>query len=419
MEEEIHVKPIFETERRVFSVAEITRTIRFTLEDKFGSVWIDGEISNFVHHSSGHMYFSLKDSESAIQGVMFRGENARLKFRPENGMKVVCRGRISVYAQRGNYQLVADAMEPHGLGQLQAAYEALKKKLTAEGLFAPERKRALPYLPACVGIITSPTGAVIRDILHVLARRHNGLRILFSPVQVQGDGAKNDVARAIAEQNEFGQAEVIVVARGGGSLEDLWAFNEEVVARAIAGSKIPVISAVGHETDYTIADFVADHRAPTPSAAAEIVLPRKEDLLDQIGQLRRAADRAVVEKVRVLETELEVLKGARVLRDPLERVRENMQEIDDLSASLKKAALEHVRMLGEVLRHDTSKLEALGPAACLLRGFSIAFGGGKIVKSVRGLKSGELLKLHFSDGEADARVEKIRRDPSAADAASG
>ncbi len=409
-EPEIQLEEDFSQTRKVYTVSDLNRMSDFTLQDKFGSIWVEGEISNFTHSSAGHMYFSLKDAESTLQAAIFRGENMRLKFRPENGMKVLCRGRVGVYAKQGRYQLVADTMEPQGLGALQAAFEALKKKLAAEGLFAPERKRPLPYLPDCIGIVTSPTGAVIRDMLHVLARRHHGARIIFCPVQVQGENAKDEIARAIADLNEHGCAEVIIVARGGGSMEDLWAFNEETVARAIAGSRIPVISAVGHETDYTIADFVADLRAPTPSAAAELVAPAKEELVDQITGLRRALDRAALGQIETLRVDLENILNARVLRDPLEIVRENMQALDDVALELREAALEYVGRLGEQLRHDTSKLTALGPAACLLRGFAIAFreSDKKLIKSAQGLKIGDLLKLHLSDGEADARVENVR-----------
>ena len=267
-----------DTPKKVFTVGEITRNIRFTLEDKFSSVWVEGEISNFIHHGSGHMYFSLKDAEAGLQAVMFRQENARMRFKPENGMRVVCRGRVSVYPARGQYQLVCEAMEPKGVGDLQIAFEQLKKKLAAEGLFDEGRKRPVPHLPRCVGIVTSLTGAVIRDMLHVTARRFPGAHFLIAPAKVQGEGAKEEIVQALRDLDASGLVDVIVLARGGGSLEDLWAFNEEIVARAIAASGTPVVSAIGHEVDYTIADFVADLRAPTPSAAAEVLFPEKAEL---------------------------------------------------------------------------------------------------------------------------------------------
>jgi len=262
-----------DTERKVFTVSQLNRQIRYTLEDEFSSVWVEGEISGFTHHSSGHMYFSIKDAESTLSCVMFRRENVKLRFKPEVGLKVICHGRVSVYAPRGQYQLMADSLEPKGLGDLQLAFEQLKKKLAQEGLFDPSLKKPIPFMPHCIGVITSPTGAVIHDMQHVWERRFPDVHLIIYPVKVQGEAAKKDICRAIQDFNEYGRADVLILARGGGSMEDLWAFNEEIVARAIAASDIPVISAVGHEVDYTIADFVADLRAPTPSVAAELVLP--------------------------------------------------------------------------------------------------------------------------------------------------
>ncbi len=274
------------TQRRVFSISEITKNIRSVLEENFSGVWVEGEISNFKFHTSGHMYFSLKDEFSQIQCVMFRSENAKLDFDPKEGLSVVCFGRVSVYPVRGQYQLYAERMEPKGLGALQLKFQQLKEKLKKEGLFDEARKREIPYLPNRIGIVTSIDGAALKDILNVLDRRFSTVSILINPVAVQGAGAAASIAEAIEDFNRLKNVDVLIVGRGGGSLEDLWAFNEEIVARAIFNSRIPVISAVGHEVDFTIADFVADLRAATPSAAAEIVMPMKEELILRISDLK-------------------------------------------------------------------------------------------------------------------------------------
>ncbi|NQT23426.1 MAG: exodeoxyribonuclease VII large subunit, partial [Candidatus Omnitrophica bacterium] len=255
--------------KTIFTVTKLTRNIRAILEQNFGTLWVEGEISNFTKHQSGHMYFSIKDEGSVLPCVLFRSSNAKLKFEMKAGMHVLCFGRISVYDKRGQYQLYVERVEPKGAGALQMALEQLKEKLRKEGLFDELNKKPIPYLPRRVGVITSPTGAAIRDILNVTKRRFANIEILLNPVRVQGEMAKHEIVEAIAEFNKMKGLDVIILARGGGSLEDLWAFNEEIVARAIYDSKIPIISAVGHEVDWTISDFVGDFRAPTPSAAAE------------------------------------------------------------------------------------------------------------------------------------------------------
>ena len=264
--------------RRIYSVAELSLEIRNLLERQFPDVWVTGEVSNLRAAGSGHLYFTLKDETAQLRAVCFRNQARYLKFKPQDGLAVIARGRLSVYEARGEYQLYVEFLEPAGLGALQLAFEQLKQKLAAEGLFDPARKKPLPMLPRVIGVVTSPTGAVIRDILRILHRRFRNINVLIYPVKVQGEGAAQEIAQGIEYFNRQAPVDVMIVARGGGSLEDLWAFNEEVVARAIAASKIPVISAVGHETDFTIADFVADLRAPTPSAAAELVVRRKQDL---------------------------------------------------------------------------------------------------------------------------------------------
>ena len=264
-----------EAERRVFSVSDLTRDVRLLLEQSFASVWVEGEVTNFKRHTSGHLYFGLKDESAQLQCVMFRRENAALRFEMTEGLKVVCLGRVSVYALRGQYQLYAERIEPKGIGELQLRFEQLKEKLRQEGLFEPERKKRLPFFPSRVALVTSVDGAALRDMLHVIDRRCPAVNVLIHAVPVQGPAAAPAIADALDDLNAARAADVVILARGGGSLEDLWAFNEEAVARAIFRSRIPVISAVGHETDFTIADFVADVRAATPSVAAELVLPPK------------------------------------------------------------------------------------------------------------------------------------------------
>jgi len=273
--------------RRVYTVTELTRDLKLVIEESFSGLWIEGEISKFFVHTSGHAYITLKDSKSVIEAVMWKGGRSYLRFDPKVGDQVVCRGRLSVFGPRSQYQLIIEAMEPKGLGALAAAFEKLKKKLAAEGLFDKQRKKPLPYISWNVGIVTSPTGAVIRDMVRTLRRRFPGLGVVLRPAKVQGEGAADQVAQGIADLNEYGKVDVIIVGRGGGSIEDLWAFNEEVVARAIAKSAIPVISAVGHETDFTIADFVADLRASTPTAAAEQVAPERAAVEEYISDMVR------------------------------------------------------------------------------------------------------------------------------------
>src|SRR6185436_7887551 len=278
-----------ETERHPLSVSELTASIRTNLEKSFASIWVEGEISNFHKHSSGHWYFTLKDELAQLRAVCYRSSNQRIRFRPEDGLLLRARGRLTVYEPKGEYQLIAETLEPAGAGALQLAFEQTKARLQSEGLFATELKRAIPLFPRRIGIVTSPTGAAIRDILHVISRRTRTVHVLFAPARVQGEGAAHEVVRAIKFLNEHhaggGGIDVIIVGRGGGSVEDLWAFNEEVVARAIRSSAIPVISAVGHETDFTIADFAADLRAPTPSAAAEIVAAHEAELCSRLAAL--------------------------------------------------------------------------------------------------------------------------------------
>jgi len=371
-------------EKHIYTVSELTRYIRTVLEDTFPAVWVEGEISNFIQHTSGHMYFSLKDESSVLNCVLFKGINQRLKFKPGNGQKVIAAGKISVYDKRGQYQLYVEKIEPKGIGALQLALEQLKKRLEKEGLFDKARKKPIPYLPQRIGVITSPTGAAIRDILNVTKRRFQNVDLILNPVRVQGKGSELEIAEAIEDFNKFKKLDVIIVGRGGGSLEDLWAFNEEIVARAIFESKIPIISAIGHEIDWTIADFVSDFRAPTPSAAAELVIPRKEDLKKRVEEL-----------------------VTRIKQYPLELLQQYEQELDDLIKDLAKSMKHIVDITQGKLENLWGKLHALSPFAVLDRGYSITtkIETKKVLKDIKELKTGDLIKTRLKKGEINSKIQ--------------
>jgi exodeoxyribonuclease VII large subunit len=324
----------FGPERKIYSVSELSQEIKQLLEGTFPDVWVMGEVSNFRAAGSGHLYLTLKDARAQLRAVCFRNQARYLKFKPQDGISVIARGHLSIYEARGEYQLYVEYLEPAGLGALQLAFEQLKQKLAAEGLFDLARKKPLPLLPRTVGVVTSPTGAVVRDILRVLRRRFRNMNVLLYPVKVQGEGAPEEIVEGVQYFNRERLVDVIIIARGGGSLEDLWAFNEEVVARAIAASTIPVISAVGHETDFTIADFVADLRAPTPSAAAELVVHRKQDFQTELHhRVRRMAQvmRLKLSEARQRWTELRMHRVFQTMRSKIE---ERAQRVDDLRVAL-------------------------------------------------------------------------------------
>ncbi|MDZ4224793.1 MAG: exodeoxyribonuclease VII large subunit, partial [bacterium] len=368
---------------KIFSVGELTRQIRSLLETSYAEVWITGEISNFKAHTNGHFYFTLKDDKSQINAVMFRGSNSRLAFKPEDGMEALCHGKVTVYEVRGQYQIVVDHIEPKGIGALQMAFEQLKKKLGKEGLFDAARKRTLPFLPKKIGVVTSPTGAAIRDILNILRRRFPEAGVLLVPVKVQGDGAKEEIAEAIRLLNQQGDVDVMIVGRGGGSIEDLWAFNEEVVARAIFASNIPVISAVGHEVDFTIADFTADMRAPTPSAAAELVIPRKQDLEASLQNMRERLNQAVSKDFP-----------------------QWMMRVDQLTEGLGRGLQVGLEKRGDYLKRLMSNLDHLSPLHILGKGYSLVqkVGSAMPVKKASALKKGDDLQITFSEGKCLAKV---------------
>jgi len=394
--------PLFSENPPAFlTVSELNQIVKATLEKELDAFWVVGEISNFRVPPSGHLYFTLKDDKSQIAAVMFRRQGMSLSFQPENGMEVFCFGRVSVYPVRGDLQLYVEKVEPKGQGALYLAFEQLKKKLAEEGLFAAERKRALPFLPASIGIVTSLQGAALRDILRILGDRYPKRR-----VKVQGEGAAVEIAEGITELGHSGKVEVMIVGRGGGSLEDLWAFNEEVVARAIFAAPVPVISAVGHEIDFTIADFVADHRAPTPTAAAEMVVPRKADLMERVEDLEARMLREIQGRI---EREREAWTGlVRRLADPRRRLQENQMLLDDLSLSLWRRFQDRLGRLRERLTHDAGRLSGLSPLAVLERGYSIAhkMPEALIVKDSDSLKIGDLLRVTFARGKSLCRVEQ-------------
>ncbi len=401
--------PNSEKEKHIYTVSELTKYIRVILEDSFHAVWIEGEVSNYTLHSSGHIYFSLRDANSSLKCAFFRRANEKLKFKMKDGMKMICFGAISVYEARGDYQLIVEEVEPKGIGALQLQFQQLKEKLLKEGLFDESRKVPIPFLPTRIGVVTSPTGAAIRDILNIARRRFSNVEIIINPVKVQGAGAKTEIANAIRQFNKLKNIDVMIVTRGGGSLEDLWPFNEEVVARAIYESEIPVISAVGHEIDYTISDFVSDFRAPTQSAAAELVIPKKEDLVKVINTSVTRLKNAIAGKINTLTERLATLKESYILRQPLNLIVQYEQKIDDLRKDIAIRIDHIVKMRGENFNLLASKLEALSPLAILNRGYSITtkLPEGAIVKSSKVLKKNDIVETKLGSGKFKSRVEEI------------
>jgi exodeoxyribonuclease VII large subunit len=393
----------------VLTVSEITRAIKGLLETHIGAVQVSGEISNLTRHSSGHLYFTLKDHGAQISAVMFRGHAMSMFFRPENGMEVICSGSVTVYEPRGNYQIVVAEMLPRGEGALQVAFEKLKRRLHDEGLFDPSRKRPLPAFPRVIALVTSPTGAAVRDLISVIRRRNPSVRMILVPVQVQGAGAAQEIADALDRCNAFGGIDVIIAGRGGGSIEDLWAFNEEIVARAIARSSIPIVSAVGHEVDFTIADFVADVRAATPSVAAEVAVPDAGELVVMIRDISTALRKSVNSMLARNWLRLSSLSGTRVLARPLDRLLPYMQTLDLTKSAVQDAAalrLERAANTIEVARH---RILAHDPDRMLRKGYAAVSKDGVPVTSTLMLQSGDRVRMRFHDGEATAAIQEIDR----------
>ena len=445
----------FQPQRRVFSVRDLVSTVRTGLEREYTDVWIGGEISNYRPADSGHLYFTLKDGEAQLRVVMFRMQARLLRFRPENGMEIVARGRVTVYESRGELQLIAEYLEPKGAGALQIAFEQLKAKLAAEGLFDSARKKPIPALPRCIGIVTSPRGAAIHDMLNVMRRRHASASLLIYPAQVQGEAAASEVVAGIRYFNKSGKVDVIVIARGGGSLEDLAAFNNEGLARAIFASEIPIISAIGHETDFTIADFVADLRAPTPSAAAEMVITARQQLEDQIGSLARRLEHGVRYRLMLNRSRFQELGEHRAVMRITDAVRRREQRLDDLSARLlasqreslqkyrRRLELAAVRVRHHDLRRQfqgmqkelhglashlprairtrlfahrarleqaSARLDALSPLKILERGYAVVFDAAGIpISSAGSVNVGDALSIRLAKGSVGAQVTEVKR----------
>ncbi len=391
-----------------FTISQLTGQVKEFLES-LPACWVIGEISKFTLQPSGHRYFSLKDEGSQLDCVLFKFQSRGLTFTPEPGMKVMVYGQLTVYPPRGTYQFRAQRLQPAGAGELAQAFEQLKARLEAEGLFAPERKRPLPRFPRQVGVVTSPTGAVIRDIIHVLERRAPGVQVILRPAKVQGVGAAEEIAQGIADLNRFTEVDILIVGRGGGSPEDLWPFNEEVVARAIYASAKPVISAVGHEIDYTIADYVADYRAPTPSAAAEVVAQDYGELRRQVAELRRRLERASDYGLEARQQRLEQASPSRLWEQLRDHLEERSQYADEQLQTLTTAFDRRLRVLVERFDRAALRLEARSPLANLSRGFAyVQRPDGQPVRSHRELEVGNSLVLRFAAGRAHCRVEELR-----------
>ncbi len=391
-------------EPRIATVSQINGYIKKILDQNIilNNVWIKGELSNFKLHYSGHIYTTLKDEGGVLKAVMFKTAASALAFTPQDGMKVLARGRVGVYESGGVYQLYIEEMIPDGVGELYIAYEQLKAKLQEEGLFDERHKKPIPRFPSRVGVITAPTGAAVRDIINVITRRYPMAEIVLYPAQVQGTGSAQSVAAGIEYFNETNSVDTIIAGRGGGSIEDLWAFNEEIVARAIFNSRIPIISAVGHETDFTIADFVADLRAPTPSAAAEIAVPSSLDLSASIKMQSSRIMQAQISRLRALQLKINSLK----LKTPQEIINDNSQKLDNLTRraenSFKLILSQKRRVLGEA----SGKLNALSPLNTLSRGYSIPVKeDGTVIRSVRDTKSGDEFILKLKDGDTNCIVK--------------
>jgi exodeoxyribonuclease VII large subunit len=419
--------------RRVFTVSQLTGEIRTLLEEQFVEIWVEGELSNCKVWNTGHLYFTLKDAHAQIKGVMFRSALRYLRFKPDDGLRVVARGRVSVYDPKGEYQLVCEHLEPEGLGARQLAFEQLKQRLAAEGLFDARRKRALPELPRKIGLVTSLDGAAVRDVIKVLLRRYPNAHIVIRPTRVQGEGAALEIARAIRAIGKVRGVDVVIVGRGGGSMEDLWSFNEEVVARAIAGCPVPTISAVGHETDVTIADFVADLRAPTPSAAAEMVVSRKDDFYSRLDRLSRRVTTAMQGRVHAFETRLRALELRPRLRQRLaarerryQALRLKLETLDVrrrfsvIRTRLVAAEGRLSRALGRTqhsaqtrLGAAAARLDSLSPLAVLGRGYAVCWNADHtaIIRDADAVSPGARVHVTLEKGELGCTVDASRQPP--------
>lgn len=391
------------------TVTDLNKYIKNKIDgdEMLNNVLVKGEISNFKNHYTGHMYFTLKDENSLIKCVMFKSYTTHLSFMPKDGMKVMVLGSVAVFERDGIYQIYAKAMKEDGLGSLYTAYEELKKKLEQEGLFAESHKKKIPFMPKTIGVLTSNTGAVIRDIINVSTRRNPGVHIRLYPVPVQGPGAAEKIAEGIKFMNENKLADVLIIGRGGGSLEDLWPFNEEIVARAIYVSELPIISAVGHETDFTIADFVADLRAPTPSAAAELAVANIEDVRETLKLYNNRYKVALKKKIELMRLSYEKCMARPAYKNPTQKINEQYMVIDMKVKALQNSMMLKLKEAKTSFVKETAKLDSLSPLKTLTRGYSIVTKqeSGKVIKSVDDLNSGEKVNLRLSDGQKTATID--------------
>lgn len=393
----------------VYSVNQLNTYVKQLLDndENLKYVFVTGEISNFKAHYSGHLYLTLKDEKATIKAVMFAGNASKLRFMPENGMKILAFGTVSLFPRDGSYQLYINDMQPDGIGALSIAFEQLKTKLEAEGLFSPLHKKAIPRFPERVGVITSETGAAVQDIFNVLSRRYPLAEVVLRPAKVQGDGAAQDIATAIREFNKCKAADVLIVGRGGGSIEDLWAFNEEIVARAVFESQIPVISAVGHETDYTICDFVADLRAPTPSAAAELAVPDKLELKGELLSYKQQLLSLVKEKISKQRAIINLIEKNDVLRNPVSQIHDKRKDLVFLSEKIENLTFNALNDGKNQVGVLAGKLEALSPLGVVARGYTLAEKEHKLIKSINDVAIDEHITLRVSDGVIAARVTDV------------
>lgn len=395
---------------RVISVKELNSYIKSRIETDvlLSLVCVRGEISNFKHHYTGHMYMSLKDDSGSIRAVMFRSAASNLKFEPKNGMNVLVTGRVSVYERDGQYQIYIDTMIPDGIGQLYAAYEQLKMRLESEGYFEQKLKKPIPRFPKSIGVVTAPNGAAVKDIINVITRRYPLANIKIFPALVQGAGAKESICKGIEYLNEKSLCDVIIVGRGGGSIEDLWAFNEECVAMAIFNSKIPIISAVGHETDFTISDFVSDLRAPTPSAAAEIATPSAEELINMLQGSQNRLCAALSTLVKYKKDKLKALTERRIFREPSMLLENKFQLLDEVVTSFETSYTNALSKFSDKLSKCSYKLNALNPLNVLSRGYSVAYTDRTTIKKIKDFENVEEFNLQLSDGIAECVFKRIR-----------
>jgi exodeoxyribonuclease VII large subunit len=397
-------------DRRIYTVTEITQDIKLILENTFSGIWVEGEISNFRVAVSGHFYFSLKDKEAVLGAAMFSRVNKELKFKIEDGLKVICFGKIDVYAPRGQYQLIVEKIEPKGIGARQLAFEQLKNKLLKEGLFDPAHKKPLPLMPFCIGIVTSAAGAAIRDILQILKKGASCVDVVIRSVHVQGESAAAEIAEAINDFNQLKKVDLIIISRGGGSAEDLWAFNEEVVVRAVYKSDLPTVSAVGHQINISLCDLAADVFVETPSAAAKVIVDKKNALLSEIDSLRQELGFDASEIIHHLNNSLVALTHA--LKSPLDRLLEKQQLLDELNAGLNNNMRQFLNIIREKAASLIQRLEVLSPLAVLSRGYSLSMlmPEGTVIKDSAGLKSGDKVKTILEKGAFISSVEGVIKD---------